>query len=158
MLEAAQVPPERRAFERAADVRYRRQAYELTVPLAGGPVARAGLDALAAAFHDKHRQTYGHANPAEPVQLVNLRLTAIGRLPRLELRQRAEPDARPLRHRQVWFAANGFADCPVHWRDSLAAGAELAGPAIVEALDATVVVPPAWTARIDERGYIRMRK
>ena len=67
---------ERRALLRAADLRYRRQAYELTVPIADGPITRATLDALAAAFHDRHRQTYGHANPDEPVQLVNLRLTA----------------------------------------------------------------------------------
>ena len=54
MLAAAGVPPERRALLRRADVRYRRQAYELTVPLADGPITRASLDALAAAFHDKH--------------------------------------------------------------------------------------------------------
>src|SRR3954453_4175073 len=74
MLDAARVPPERRATLRSADVRYRRQAYELNVPCPGGPVTRASLDALARAFHDKHRQTYGHDNPGEPVQLVNLRL------------------------------------------------------------------------------------
>src|SRR5208282_2581156 len=61
-LASAGIPPERRALVRAADVRYRRQAYELTLPLAEGPIARASLDTLAAAFHEKHRQTYGHAN------------------------------------------------------------------------------------------------
>src|SRR5215472_6105675 len=78
MLAAAGIPPERCALRRAADVRYRRQAYELTVPMTDGAVIRASLDALAAAFHARHHQTYGHANPAEPVQLVNIRLTAIG--------------------------------------------------------------------------------
>ena len=88
-LASAGIPRERRALLRAADVRYRRQAYELTVPLADGPITRSSLDRLAADFHEKHRQTYGHANPAEPVQLVNLRLTAIGRLPRISLVQRS---------------------------------------------------------------------
>ena len=90
MLEAARVPPERQALLRQADVRYRRQAYELTVPMADGAITRATLDALAAAFHDRHEQTYGHANPAERVQLVNLRLTALGRLPDLVLAQRGD--------------------------------------------------------------------
>src|SRR3954452_6676512 len=65
MLEAARIPRERRALRRAADLRYRRQAYELTVPMADGPVTRETLDALAVSFHDRHRRTYGHANPNE---------------------------------------------------------------------------------------------
>src|SRR5215831_8828380 len=67
MLAAAGIPSERRVLLRAADVRYRRQAYELTVPLAAGPMTRASLDALATNFHKKHHQTYGHANAKEPV-------------------------------------------------------------------------------------------
>jgi N-methylhydantoinase A len=157
MLEAARIRPERRAVLRSADVRYRRQAYELTVPVADGPVTRASLDTLATAFHDKHRQTYGHANPNEPVQLVNLRLTALGRLPRLELKQRAAA-SRPLRERRVWFAETGFVGCAVHWRDGMSADATLTGPAIVEAVDATIVVPPGWVAAVDPRGYLRMRR
>ena len=157
MLEAARVPKERRALRRAADVRYRRQAYELTVPLADGPITREMLDALAALFHDRHRRTYGHANPNEAVQLVNLRLTASGRSPELILRQHGGV-ARPTRERSAWFAETGFVPCPVHWRDSLDAGASLTGPAIVEALDTTIVIPPGWTARVDDRGYIRMRR
>jgi N-methylhydantoinase A len=65
--------------------RYRRQAYELTVPIAGGEITRAVLDDLAAAFHAKHEQTYGHANRSGQVQWVNLRLTALGRQPDLAL-------------------------------------------------------------------------
>ena len=53
MLEAAVAPAERRALPRLADVRYRRQAYELTLPVADGPVTRESLDRLAAAFHDE---------------------------------------------------------------------------------------------------------
>jgi N-methylhydantoinase A len=157
-LASAGIPRERRAVLRAADVRYRRQAYELTVPLADGPITRSGLDRLAADFHDKHRQTYGHANPAEPVQLVNLRLTAIGRLPSISLAQRSDASARRRRKREVWFRETGFTPCPVHWRDGLMPGESLAGPAIVEAVDSTVVVPPGWIAAIDDKGYIRLSR
>jgi N-methylhydantoinase A len=157
-LAAAGIPPERRALLRAADVRYRRQAYELTVPVADGPIIRANLDALAAAFHEKHRQTYGHANRAEPVQLVNIRLTAIGRLPGLTLAQGAATAPPRQRVREVWFPETGFAGCPVHWRDGLVLGATLTGPAIVEAMDSTIVVPPGWIATVDGGGYIRLRR
>ena len=91
------------------------------------------------------------------MQLINLRLTALGRLPRLELRQDAAA-SRPARQRRVWFAETGFVDCPVHRRDGLAAGASVAGPAIIEAFDATIVIPPGWTAAVDARGYIRLKR
>jgi N-methylhydantoinase A len=158
MLRAARVPPERQVLLRQADVRYRRQAYELTVPIADGAVTRAALDDLAAAFHAKHEQTYGHANPAEHVQLVNLRITALGRQPGLTLQQRADPALKRTRLREVWFAETGPVSTAVHWRDGLVEGSRIAGPAIIEALDATTVVPPGWQACIDARGYIRLSR
>ena len=156
MLDTAQVPAERRVVIRHADLRYRRQAYELTVPLIDGPINRAMLRALAEAFHAKHAQTYGHANPTEAVQLVNLRVTAMGRQPALQLTQRADPDSARVRQREVWFAGCGFVTTPVHWRLGLLPEACIAGPAIIEALDSTTVVPPGWTARIDPFGCIRL--
>jgi N-methylhydantoinase A len=158
MLEAASVPTERRGLVRSADVRYRRQAYELTLPVEDGAVTRAMLERLAAAFHEKHAQTYGHANPAESVQLVNLRLTAVGKLADLKLAQPSDPGQARVRQREVWFAATGFVPADVHWRNGLMAGAAIAGPAIIEALDSTTVVPPGWIARVDALGYIRLTR
>jgi N-methylhydantoinase A len=156
MLDAARVPPERRALIRQADVRYRLQAYELTVPLAAGPIDRAAVNALVEAFHSKHAQTYGHANRAEAVHLVNLRVTALGRLPRLTLAQRGDAASARVRERSVWFSGLGSVATPVHWRNGLAPGSTIAGPAVIEALDSTAVVPPGWHARIDDLGYIRL--
>jgi N-methylhydantoinase A len=156
MLHAARVPPQRRALLRQADVRYRRQAYELTVPIAGGEITRATLDDLANAFHARHEQTYGHANRSERVQLVNLRVTALGRQPDLVLTQRADRSQARQRDREVWFADTGFTSTPVHWRDGLLPGMQIAGPAIIEAMDSTTVVPPGWQALIDDLGYIRL--
>jgi N-methylhydantoinase A len=157
-LAAVAVPPERRALLRSADLRYPRQAYELTVPLADGPMTRESLEALAVAFHDKHRQTYGHANLEESVQLVNLRLTAVGRLPGLKLAQPTASVPARRRMREVWFPETGSVPCPVHWRDGLAAGETLAGPTIIEAMDSTIVVPPGWIASVHSNGYIRLRR
>jgi N-methylhydantoinase A len=156
MLHAARVPSERQVLLRQADVRYRRQAYELTVPIAEGEITQATLNDLATAFHARHEQIYGHANPAEPVQLVNLRLTALGRQPDLALASRADPGKKREHHRDVWFVAMGFTATPVHWRDGVAPGTKVVGPAIIEAMDSTTVVPPGWHARVDELGYIRL--
>ena len=158
MLEAAGVAPARRALERAADLRYGRQAYELTLPCPEGPIDEAAILALARRFHERHRRTYGHANERERVQLVNIRLRAIGRLPRVALKRPPDPAAARERQREAWFAATGFVRTAILWRDGLAAGSRIAGPAIVESADSTIVVPPSWIAETDAAGYIRMRR
>ena len=93
-----------------------------------------------AAFHAKHELTYGHATRNERVELVNLRLTAVGRPPTLPLAQRGDGAEARTRSREVWFAMSGFVSTPVHWRPGLTAGATLPGPAIIEAVDSTAVV------------------
>jgi N-methylhydantoinase A len=158
MLHNARVPVNRQQLLRQADVRYRRQAYELTLPIAEGAITRASLDELAEAFHAKHEQTYGHANRSERVQLVNLRLTAVGVLPNLTLAQHADEAAARTRSRDVWFGGSGLTTVPVHWRDGLGPRFELQGPAIVEAMDSTTLIPPGWRVRIDRLGYLRLSR
>ncbi len=155
MLDAAGVPRSRRALQRSADCRYRRQAYELTVPMADSPVTAGVLATLAADFHAKHEQTYGHANTSEPVQLVNLRLTALGRLPPLTLAQPSDVAAGRESERPAWFAG-AMRPCRVLWREGLSAGAAVPGPAVIESLESTTVVPPGWTARVADHGIIRL--
>lgn len=157
MLRAAKIPEGQWALERAADLRYSRQAYELTVPAQPGPVTANTLEDLAAQFHDKHRLTYGHANPDEAIQLVNLRLTAIGRLEGLDLRQ-ADGGGVPGQKgvRPVWFKRTGRVDCAIYDRAGIRSGDRIAGPAVIEALDTTIVVPPGWTAQPNASGHIIM--
>src|SRR5215475_9442455 len=87
MLERAGVAARRRRFDRSVDARYAGQSYELNVPVAGGTVDAAALGTIAEAFHIRHAQPYGHHNRAEPVQIVSLRLAAIGLIPPLSFRQ-----------------------------------------------------------------------
>ena len=158
MLRATDIPESRWVFERAADLRYLRQAYELTVPAPADAVTPETLDALANGFHEKHRQTYGHENRSEIVQMVNLRLTAIGRLEGLDLRQTSATGSGSSMtgSRKVWFKGTSRVDCAIHDRDKMNAGAEAPGPAVIQAVDTTIVVPPGWTARADDNGYIIM--
>jgi N-methylhydantoinase A len=156
-LADAQVPAERQALLRQADLRYRRQAYELTLPIAEGPITRTTLDRLAADFHAKHEQTYGHANRDEPVQLVNLRLTAVGSLPSVAFAQAPDTQRVDDNSRDVWFLEIGFVRTPVLWRGGTP-GAALIGPMVIEALDSTVVLPPGWHATVDAAGFLRMTR
>lgn len=157
MLQAAGIAPQHRALERSVDVRYSRQAYELTVPARAGPVTAQTLRELASRFHDKHRTTYGHANTDEAIQLVNLRLTAIGRLEGLELRHATANEASPqTTTRPVWFAGSGRVDCVIHQRDAITGADRIQGPAVIEAIDTTIVIPPHWQAHANDDGHIIM--
>ena len=162
MLTAAGVPIARQSLQRAADVRYAQQAYELTVPVEGGDLRAVHLTRLAEAFHTRHRETYGHDSPDEPVQVVNLRLSAIGHLEGLDLKPSVSGTgtAGSARYgrRQVYFRGTGAVDCDIYRRDLLPPQGDVTGPAVIEASDTTVVIPPGWTARIDPREFLVMEK
>ena len=157
MLEAAHIPKSDWHTERSADLRYTRQAYELTVPAPEGQINKGTLQELARLFHVKHRQTYGHDNPEEAVQLVNLRLTAIGRFKSLELAHRANDSGNSLKdHRDVWFPHGELQSCQIHEYEKLDPDSKLSGPAILEAIDTTIIVPPNWLAKMNDSGHILM--
>ncbi len=158
MLHGAAVPDERWEITRAADLRYGRQAYELTVPVTAGSISPATVARLTADFHDKHRMTYGHSNPDEPVQLVNLRVSAVGKTGALDFTAGAVPAsaATHVSSREVYFKETGLAQCDVVTREGLLPGAERHGPVVIEAMDTTIVVPPGWRCRADARGFITL--
>ena len=160
MLTRARVADDRRRFERAVDARYVRQSYELTVPVADGPITAATLDEIAAAFHERHRQTYGHANTDEPAQMVNVRLAAIGEIPSLTLRQSPDEAAGDCRkgQRPIWFRQSGEVEAGVYEREKMPAGFACDGPAVIESLESTILVPPGWRATMDGDGFLSMRR
>jgi len=155
------LPRERIAFVRQVDMRYVGQSFELTTPLAEGSFDAAQAGALRERFHAEHDRVYGFSAPSEAVELVSLRLTTVGRIEKLPLRQleRFEGTPAPKEHRQVFFAeADGFVECPIHDRYALGAGASFAGPAVVEELDSTVVVHPGFGVEVDDVGNLLIRR
>lgn len=158
MLERCGIDIAERVIERSVDLRYLRQAYELNVMTGDGLISTQTLATLAKSFHDKHESTYGHANRSEGVQVVTLRVTAIGKLSALELDERGGDDEWSEKtKRPVWFKDTGWVQCPVHERARLRTGVVLEGPAIVDSHDSTIVLPPAWQLIRDTGGFIIMR-
>jgi N-methylhydantoinase A len=160
MLAKAGVAADRRRFERSVDARYRRQSYELMVPVAPGAIEHATLGTIAEAFHARHRQTYGHDNRDEPVQLVSVRVAAIGAIPRLIVRDApaaAGSDAVKSR-REVWFRDVGAIEALVYDRARMPAGLAVGGPAVIESLESTILVPPQWVATMNEDGFVVMTR
>jgi N-methylhydantoinase A len=159
MLEQAGVDASNRDFSRTAGLRYARQAYELNVATSDAKVSSDTVASLTRDFHKKHHLTYGHHNPSEPVQLVTLRLTATGKLPRLELIQRSADDGKSLKgRRKAWFRSTGHVDCEIHDRSRIPHEGVVIGPAVIESFDSTIVIPPNWKARVTKQGFIRMER
>ena len=142
-------------FSAALDLRYRGQSYELTVPLAL-PVTPSALLAAESAFHAAHAQRYGYAMEGEPVESVTLRLRATipGARPSLPRLEGAAVESAQLAARDVWFEPSGPQRCTTWQRSHLRPNDRLAGPALVLQYDATLVIPPGWSATVDEIGNL----
>ena len=108
----------------SADMRYAGQSYELPLELPSSELSPADLAQLIQGFHQRHKQAYGYAREEAPVELVNLRLTALGLLPQadggLEWPQ-GETEPRPIATRQVYFDG-GMLATPIYKREQIHAG------------------------------------
>jgi 5-oxoprolinase (ATP-hydrolysing)/N-methylhydantoinase A len=147
---------------RFADCRYVGQGYELRAAGGSGPVDRDFVAGLSKAFNDAHQREYGRHFPDKAVELVNLRVVGVGRIPRVDppvlVRGSAIPDPQAkVGTRRVVFEVAGSPqalETTVWRRDALKAGNHVQGPAIVEQMDSTTVIPPDVSARVDEAGNL----
>ncbi|HEY1933432.1 MAG TPA: hydantoinase/oxoprolinase family protein [Acetobacteraceae bacterium] len=153
-FDAEGIAADARRVTRTVDMRYAGQNYELPVALPDGPIGSAALDALAEGFAAAHRRAYGFLADDDPVQLVTFRIEATGLVQKATFQP--EPDAGPdasaavVAWREVWLPdAGSIVSCPVYDRDKLRAGNRIAGPAIVEQMDATTLVLPGMVGRVD---------
>jgi N-methylhydantoinase A len=160
MLERAGVPPAQRRFERSVDARYARQSYELVVPVAPRRFDAAALDEIADGFHDRHRSTYGHDNRREPVQIVSLRVAAIGEIPPLTISDKPFPSAGNAvkAKRPVWFRETGAVEATIYDRRRLPVDWHAPGPVVIESFESTILVPPGWQARMNEDGFVLLTR
>ena len=151
-----------RYFRFGADMRCVGQFHQLQIPLPA-PDGTGWFDgaALAEAFHAAHERAYGHADPATPVEFVNLRVEGLGRVPKPPLAEEVAASGAaptPLYSRKVYLdRAAGWVDTPVYRRAALARGQAIAGPAILLQRDSTILVLADQSARVDALGVVRIR-
>ena len=154
-FDSEQVSTDCRRVIWTADLRYRGQNHELAVPVADRPFDPEACAEINRTFEAAHTQAYGFAPEAEPVEFVNLRIQGIGELekpafPELPSRAPGQPGA----HRRALFNAESWMETPVYKRAALAPEQRIAGPAIVEQLDATVPVHPGDECVVDPWGNL----
>lgn len=143
--------PEKVALLRSYDLRYLGQSYELTTPDAGN------LTNTLIAFHALHEQRFGHSHPAQPVQIVAVRLKALVYPNVPELPEQpfdgASPDHAFMRECSMTFTS-GEQRVGLYDRALLRHGNRVMGPALLVQSDSTILLPPGWEGVIDAWGNV----
>jgi N-methylhydantoinase A/oxoprolinase/acetone carboxylase beta subunit len=159
-LDADGVAAGRRSFRLLGDLRYIGQFHEIVCPLPLDLASTFDAAALARMFHDQHAAHYGHADEAAPVEIVNVRLEAFGRLDTPAIADAAHArrgPLRPSRHRSaVMGAALARESVAIYDREALSPGDRLRGPAIVVQRDSTTILLAGQIAEAGAWGTLRI--
>ena len=137
-------------YHRSGDLRYVGQGYELRVPFTTGNVDAASLSHVFEVFQSIHLSEYGHIFEDSPIEIVNIRLTGSGNMPKIKLQSAAASrDSQPLDSRPCFFRSDGILqqqDTVLYQRETLASKQRIHGPAIILQKDTTIVIPPGASA------------
>ena len=155
MLEGVGVPPERRSLQRWLDLRYEGQAYEISVPVASDVFDQASFGEAVDRFHTEHLREYSYLDRDSVIEVVYCRVFGEGRIDKPEIKKYALEGegaaSAVVGERTVYFS--DYIDpieATVYDRGLLKAGNRITGPAVLEQMDSTIIVPPDMTAEVDE--------
>ncbi len=142
-------------YRAALDLRYVGQEFTLSVPVARAALARGDARTIRTAFDRLYEHRYAHHSPDEPVEMVNIRLAAVGKRAKLSFpKLAAKTAARPKRRPVHLGDAGRPVPCPVHQRPTLGAGARIKGPALIEEHGTTTVLFTGDTCRVARSGEL----
>ncbi len=151
-------PAETLRIERFGDLRYKGQEFTLRINLDAADAAETSAVARER-FRREYRTRYGHVYDEVPIELVNLWLVGFAPVAKPPVDQAPAIDPAPAATatRPVFFPGHGWLETPVLFRDRLASGSELKGPAVIEEYGATTCIGPRDTLAVDRLGQLRIR-
>ena len=153
---AEEIPEEKRAFRRYLEARYEGQSFEIRVEISES-LKDVILRQFLLAFHFEHKSQYSYDIPERAVEIVNCRLEAIGRTakPPMERKQKYTTKTSKIERRRVHFGMHGgWAEAIVHNRIKILPNTVVYGPAIIEEMSATTIIPPRYRAKVDAIGNL----
>jgi N-methylhydantoinase A len=138
-------------FTMSADIRYSGQEYFVNMPI-HAPFDIAAIDAD---FHAAYKIRYGHSTPGAPIEFVNLRLTAFGRVGSEVLGFQPKADVGdPVQGTREVILDGQSLMTTILSRDAMPIGAQYEGPLIIDESSATTVIPPGYSASVDKFGNV----
>jgi N-methylhydantoinase A len=147
-------------FARDGDLRYVGQGYELKIPFPGGLLEAQHLERIWELFHQAHQREYGHCFLTSPIEIVNVRVSGVGPMPKIGKIKLAEGGsltaARARSGKCMFRVADELAsfETAFYRRHLLPVEETFLGPAVVLQKDSTTIVPPGWTAVNDKAGNL----
>ena len=145
-----------RGLKMSADMRYVGQNYELAVdmPVSVEAIGAETVTEMVRNFVATHEAQYGFASQTDPVQFVTFRIEATGKVEKASFTSHPSGETNAQEAvtgaRDVWFPeTEGFVSCPIYERSLLRSGHEILGPAIIEQMDATTVLPPGTRSLVE---------
>jgi N-methylhydantoinase A len=134
-------------------MRYEGQNYEIDVPFDPD----FDVNDLKTRFDERHKQLYGFSSPEVFHEIINLRSTIIGKIRGIDLTRkgnRREQDPFKARRKVFFSEHGGFIESDIYERDYLQPDFEIEGPAIIEELDSTILIPSHYQAKIDNLNNV----
>jgi N-methylhydantoinase A len=145
-------------LHKSFDMRYVGQGYEINVPTPRGINSRFQKE-LTERFFREYERKYGFSNRKEKIEVVNVRLTALGVVSKIRLPKMAKAQRNPVHAlkgmRPAYFSEfKGYRKCRIYERNKLSNGNIVEGPAVIEQYDSTTIVIPNQTASVDMYGNL----
>lgn len=160
-LRGSGVPDESMTMLRSIDMRYRGQIHEVRVPVPAAELTAQSLAQVQSTFEAIYNRKYGEgaAYRQAGVEARTYQVRGVGRIARpawVKQTARGSDASAALKERRPVYFQGGYVDTPIYAREQMRAGQRLSGPAIVEAVDTTVLVNPEQQLAIDEYGNMVM--
>lgn len=155
LLDDDLIPQPGQRIERSLDLRYVGQTKTLNCQLPSQPVTDATLASAATRFVDEYQARYQYVATGLPIEVATARVRARGLESGIRLPEVPElPETAPACIRPVVFRDAGAVDAAVYRREDLSVGATLLGPLVIEQMDSTTIIPPAWSVEVDKLGNL----
>ncbi|MFK9093846.1 hydantoinase/oxoprolinase family protein [Bacillus salipaludis] len=160
MLDKENIAVKDRSFSCTIECRYEKQNFEIPIEVDPNMSVEA-LNEMIQKFHHQHNKLYGYFNENIRLQLVNYRVGAVGFIEKPNMvKQPINAEAlppKPIEVREVFFEGNeGYQPTNIYQRLEIEPGCIISGPAIIEEMDSTTIIPPKWVANVDEFNNIKV--
>ena len=151
-----EVIPSARSFKYYLEARYKGQSYELRIPLPGQLKSNSLVEFIAA-FHVEHKKEFGYELVERSIEIVNCRVEAVGKtskpISEKATQNKTEPEVKETR--EVYFgSAFGWKETPVYERAGISHRSKVIGPAVIEEMSSTTILPPNYEATVDNRANL----
>jgi N-methylhydantoinase A len=153
-LDSDGIPTADRSLRLKIDLRYKGQAFELTVPWDEDTIDAPALAAVQERFHQLHEQRFSYANRHEVVEMVTLRLDAVGRLAKVPIDVVAAPANGTAASQRPVYLDGAWRDVPVWRRSAIGSDTSIIGPAVIEEDYTTLLLASGWTLRRANHGHL----